>query len=103
MTQENNDQGIKFTCDLCGDLIEVGRPRFIFKGELYCGYEGDKFDETLNQTSNNLQEEIRKLMKAAEQKSEKELNDEVYYSFHLDLCRTCRDRMYILLEKKILQ
>lgn len=91
-------QGIKYVCDLCGELIEIGRPRFIFKGELYCAYDGAEFDETLSTSAGNLQDEIKRLMAAAERKSEKELNDEVYYSFQRDLCRACRDRIYRLID-----
>ncbi len=88
------EEGIKYICDLCGDLIDIGRPRFIFKGELYCAYDGGKFDESTMHLKTNLQEEIKKLLKAAEEKSEKELNDEVYYQYELDVCRKCRDKLY---------
>ncbi len=96
----SKDQGIKYICDCCGELIEVGRPRFIIKGELFCAYDGAQFDETLTMPPGKLQDEIRRLMEAAEQKSEKELNDEVHYPFQRDLCRACRDRIYRMLESQ---
>ncbi len=99
----SQQKGIKYICDFCGNLIEIGRPRFILKGEMYCAYDGSQFDETLNIDSKNLKEEMEKLIKAAEQKSEKELTDEVHYPFQLDLCRHCRDKMYQILDEKTLE
>lgn len=92
------EEGIKFSCDLCGDLIDIGRPRFIFKGQLYCAYDGGKFDESTINTNTTIQDEIKRLIKVAESKSEKELNDEVHYAYKLDLCRTCRDKVYHLID-----
>ncbi len=92
--------GIKFICDFCGDLIEVGRPRFIFKGELYCAYDGGNFNEVTITSPENIKEEMQKLIEIAEQKDEKELSDEVYYPFKIDLCRKCRDKLYKMLEHK---
>ena len=94
------ENGIKYICDLCGSLIEIGRPRFILQGRLYCAYDGGHFDESVLQPGQSLQEEMEKIFKIVEKKSAKELNDEVHYSFSLDLCRSCRDRIYEILEKK---
>lgn len=97
MTQE---KGIKFICDLCGQLIEVGRARYIFKGELTCAYDGAHFDETPH-TQGSAIEEMKRLIEIAEQKSEKELTDEVHYAFQLDLCASCRGDVYHWLEMRI--
>jgi hypothetical protein len=95
MTRE---AGIKFICDLCGQLIEVGRPRYIFKGSITCAYDGGTFDETSALKNVSFDEEMRRLIALAETKSEKELNDEVHYSFEVDLCTACRGKIYRLLE-----
>ena len=92
------EEGIKSICDFCGEMIEVGRPRYIFKGELYCAYDGGKFDESTINTQTTIQDEMKRLIKAAEFKSEKELNDEVHYPFKLDVCRQCRDQVYEMIE-----
>lgn len=92
------DPGIKFICDLCGRMIEIGRPRFVFEGTIYCAYDGGTFDESVIQTASNLRKEIERLMKIAESRTEKELNDEVHYAFKLDLCRECRDKVYRLVD-----
>ncbi|RJP30421.1 MAG: hypothetical protein C4527_09600 [Candidatus Omnitrophota bacterium] len=93
-------QGIKYICDLCGDLIEIGRPRFIWKGELFCAYDGGTFDETTHTPPEKMKDEMRRILELLEQKSEKELNDEVHYPFQMDLCRRCRDKIYQLLDEK---
>lgn len=94
-----SDKGIKFVCDLCGQLIEIGRPRFILRGELFCAYDGGTFDETTNTPRESMRQEMRKLIEMMEKRSEKELNDEVHYAFSLDLCPTCRKRIYRILEQ----
>lgn len=92
-------KGIKFVCDGCGQLIEIGRPRFIFRGELFCAYDGGTFDETSDSPRESLQQEMQKLLNLLETKSEKELNDEVHYAFTMDLCPACRNRIYQILER----
>ncbi|MEW6233942.1 MAG: hypothetical protein AB1656_01015 [Candidatus Omnitrophota bacterium] len=95
----SNPNGIKYVCDFCGQLIEIGRPRFILKGELFGAYDGAEFDETLLPPSANIQEEMKRLIAEAEKKSEKELTDEVHYAFKADLCRACRDKFYRILDE----
>ncbi|MBI1390075.1 MAG: hypothetical protein GC154_16660 [bacterium] len=92
-------RGIKFVCDLCGQLIEIGRPRFIMKGVLYCAYDGGQFDETGDGAPADFKAELERLIELAEQRSEKELNDEVHYAFEMDLCTHCRKKMYEMLDK----
>jgi len=93
------EKGIKFVCDLCGQLIEIGRPRFIFRGELFGAYDGGTFDETLDIPHETIREEMQKLIERMEKRTEKDLNDEVYYPFALDLCPSCRERIYRILER----
>ncbi len=95
-----SEKGIKFICDLCGQLIEVGRPRFIFKGQLFCAYDGEKFDETIDIPQKSFAEEMKRLIEEMEKRSEKDLNDEVYYQFEIDLCPKCRLRIYNIIENK---
>ncbi len=94
------DEGIKYSCDLCGNLIEIGRARYMFHGGLTAAYDGAEFDETHGGSRQEIRDEIQRLMKVAEQKSEKELTDEVYYAFSLDICSQCRDKLYRILEQK---
>lgn len=94
-----NQRGIKFVCDLCGCLIEIGRPRFIMKGELFCAYDGGVFDESTGARKKDVQQEMERLIELAEKKSEKELNDEVHFAFELDLCAPCRKKVYAILER----
>lgn len=94
------EKGIKFICDICGQLIEVGRTRYILKGELTCAYDGGRFDETSERRGTSFEEELRRLIEAAEKKSEKELIDEVHYPFEMDLCAACRAKLYRFLEKQ---
>jgi hypothetical protein len=95
----DNHKGIKFVCDLCGCLIEIGRPRFIMKGELFCAYDGGVFDESAGGMKKDVQQEMERLIELAEQKSEKELSDEVHFAFELDLCAPCRKKVYAMLER----
>jgi len=93
-------KGIKYVCDRCGKLIDIGSPRFIFKGELTAAYDGGIFDETHGGTSEEIQDEMKRLIELAEQKSGKELNDEVHYSFKMDLCIHCRNEIYQTIENR---
>lgn len=92
------EKGIKFVCDLCGELLEEGRPRFICRGELLCAFDGLEIDEDMYRSSESIQEEIERLIKELEKRTEQELNDEVYFPFAIDLCRRCRDKLYGLLK-----
>lgn len=83
---------------MCGSMIEVGQPRFIFRGELFCAYDGGTFDEMPDRRKQDLKQEMERLIQLAEAKSEKELIDEVYYQFNLDLCTRCRKKVYAYLE-----
>lgn len=94
------EKGIKFICDHCGDLIEIGRPRFILEGRLYCAYDGGEFDEIPPKSKASLEDVMKQLIAEAEKKTEKELNDEVHYPYQFDLCRKCRDRIYQALDGK---
>ena len=94
------EKGIKFVCDLCGRMIEVGRPRFILRGELFCAYDGGTFDETPSTPPAELREEMKRLIALMEQRSEKDLMDEVHFAFALDLCSSCRVLLYRLLDRR---
>ncbi len=90
-------KGIKFVCDLCGELLEEGRPRFICRGELLCAFDGLEIDEDIARSPAKIRQEIEQLIKELEKRSPREVNDEVYFPFALDLCRRCRDKVYDLL------
>ena len=70
------ESGIKFICDLCGQLIEIGRPRYILKGDITCAYDGGTFDETSEMRNTTFEEEHADWIALAETRTEKELNDE---------------------------
>ncbi|MDX9753885.1 MAG: hypothetical protein RBU29_07990 [bacterium] len=91
-------KGIKFICDMCGSMIEIGRARYTFRGELFCAYDGGTFDECEGMRQADFQKELEHLIRLAEQKPEKELADEVYYQFNLDLCSVCRKKVYETLD-----
>ncbi|MGI6455677.1 MAG: hypothetical protein ACOX5R_08635 [bacterium] len=95
------ESGIKFICDLCGQLIEIGRPRYILKGDITCAYDGGTFDETSEMRNTTFEEEVRRLIALAETRTEKELNDEVHYPFKMDLCASCRRKIYGILERNV--
>ena len=92
------DKGIKFVCDMCGSLIEIGRSRYIFQGELFCAYDGGQFDETHAGEPKDFRKELERLIQIAESKTEKELMDEVYFHYRLDLCSDCRKKVYEYLD-----
>lgn len=95
----DSNKGIKFVCDICGCLIEIGRPRYVMKGELYCAYDGAGFDETSESEVKDPKAEMARLIELAEQKTEKELSDEIHFAFDLDLCSECRLKIYEQLER----
>ena len=94
------EKGIKFVCDFCGELLEEGRPRFICRGELFCGFEGLEIDDDLDRSPESIQQEIQQLIQELEKRPEQELTDEVYYPFAFDLCRRCRDQLYRFLKSR---
>ena len=94
------ESGIKFICDLCGQLIEIGRPRYILKGDITCAYDGGTFDETSEMRNTTLKRSTP-TDRPAETVTEKELNDEVHYPFKMDLCASCRRKIYGILERNV--
>ncbi|HPO08990.1 MAG TPA: hypothetical protein PLZ55_10010 [bacterium] len=87
-------KGIKFLCDLCGELLEEGRPRFICRGEIFCAFDGLEIEEDLERSPESVRAEMERLIREMEKRTEEDLRDEVHFPFRLDLCRKCRDRIY---------
>ena len=98
---DKREKGIKFVCDLCGELLEEGRPRFIIRGELFCAFDGLEIDEDMDRSSESIREEMKRLIQKLEKRSEEEVRDEVHFPFEVDLCRTCRDKFYALLKPAV--
>ena len=92
------EKGIKFVCDLCGGLLEEGRPRFIIRGELFCAFDGLEIEDDMDRSSESIREEMKRLIQKLEKRSEEEVRDEVHFPFKADLCRSCRDKFYVLLK-----
>ena len=94
----NREKGIKFVCDLCGELLEEGRPRFICRGVLFGAFDGLEIEDDLPRSPESIEQEMRRLIKELEKRTEQDLSDEVYFPFNLDLCRRCRDELYARLK-----
>ncbi len=76
-------------CDSCGEpLLVEGNVRYVAKIEVYAAY--DPLEITEQDFEEATEENMAHLIDQMRESSEKELQDQVYQSFHFDLCPRCR-------------
>ena len=85
---EDLKKELKISCDSCGKELLHPRQRYILKIQLYASPQVEITDEDLKEDANK---EIKKLLEQMEKQDTKKLEEEVYVSYRLILCKRCRD------------
>jgi adenine-specific DNA glycosylase len=79
---------IRYQCDSCGKILPGLQQSYILKIELYAY---PKVIITKEDLKKNTKREMAKLLRQLKDKDTKELEEEVYASYKLSLCKKCRD------------
>lgn len=85
---EETIKDIQYTCDSCGIELKHPRQRYILKIQLYASPEVELTKEDLKKDT---QIELRRLLRQLAAMDAKRLQEEVFVSYKLILCKKCRD------------
>lgn len=85
---EETMKDVEYICDSCGTELKHPRQRYILKIQLYVSPHIELTKEDLK---TNTQVELRRLLKQLEAMDAKRLQEEVFVSHKLILCKKCRD------------
>jgi endonuclease-3 related protein len=85
---EETMKDINYICDSCGADLKHPRQRYILKIQLYASPEVELTREDLKR---NTQVELRRLLKQLETMDVRKIQEEVFVSYKLILCKKCRD------------
>ncbi|HEX9912247.1 MAG TPA: hypothetical protein VGB01_03260 [candidate division Zixibacteria bacterium] len=77
-------------CDFCGKRFKKGGTRYRLRLELFADFDG-YLEDFSEKPENFLKERIEKILKQTEDKTEKELEEEIYLRKYALLCISCRD------------
>ncbi|MFC1703267.1 endonuclease III domain-containing protein [Candidatus Omnitrophota bacterium] len=79
---------IKHACDSCGRKLEKPQSRHVLKIELFVSPEVEFTEQDMRKDA---QEELKDLLKQMKQVDPKQLEEDIYVSYQLTLCKRCRD------------
>lgn len=85
---EETVKDIKYVCDSCSVELKHSRQRYILKIQLYASPEVELTKEDLRKDAPG---QLRRLFKQLEAMDPKKLQEEVFVSYKLILCKKCRD------------
>lgn len=85
---EETMKDVEYVCDSCGTELKHPRQRYVLKIQLYASPEVELTKEDLKKDT---QVELRRLLRQLENLDAKKLQDEVFVSYKLILCKKCRD------------
>ena len=85
---EETMKDVEYICDSCGNELKHPRQRYILKIQLYASPDIELTKEDLK---TNTQVELRRLLKQLEAMDAKRMQEEVFISYKLILCKKCRD------------
>jgi len=88
---------IDYSCDSCGKALPRPQERYNLNIELYVSPEVVITKEDLKKDA---AAEMKALLKQMEKIDPKELEDEVYVSYKLNLCKRCRDTLNMRIKQK---
>jgi hypothetical protein len=77
-------------CDFCGKRFKKGGTRYRLRLELFADFDG-YLEDFSKKPENFLKERIEKMLKQTEDKTEKELEEDIYLRRDALLCISCRD------------
>ena len=83
---------MRYTCDICGRMLEEGGDRFVVKVEVFAAC--DTIEMSLEDLAKDHSGQIRALLDKMEQMSAQELQDGVYCLMRFDLCTGCQ-KLYL--------
>lgn len=85
---EETMKDIKYVCDSCSAELKSPRQRYILKIQLYASPEVELTKEDLRKDT---QVELRRLLRQLQNLDPKKVQEEVFVSYKLILCKKCRD------------
>jgi endonuclease-3 related protein len=91
------EKGIRYFCDSCSKQLPRPQDRYILEVKLYAAPEVEITQDDLNR---NLKEEMRQLIEQTRDMDKKKLEEEVYVSYKLCLCKKCRDTFNMRLKHR---
>ncbi|MEW5693816.1 MAG: hypothetical protein AB1765_11035 [Candidatus Hydrogenedentota bacterium] len=92
-------QKVKYVCKSCNKIIPDKKTRYILQIQLFA--DGGVFEPDINDMNRDLIKEMKDCIALAKDKSEEELNSEIYDEFYFILCKSCRDEFYKKIKKLI--
>jgi hypothetical protein len=90
MSPESLQESKKLRCDFCGKRFKKGGTRYRLRLELFADFDGC-LEDFSKKPENFLKERIEKILKQTKDKTEKELEEEIYLRKDALLCISCRD------------
>ncbi|MBM3253781.1 MAG: hypothetical protein FJZ16_05990 [Candidatus Omnitrophica bacterium] len=94
---KNIEKSIEYFCDSCSKELPHPKDRYVLDIKLYASPEIEISESDLKKDS---REEIQKLLEETKDMDAKQLEEEVYVSYKLNLCKRCRDILNVRLKNK---
>jgi endonuclease-3 related protein len=82
------EKEIDYFCDSCSKQLPHPQDRYVLEVKLYAAPEVEITEEDIKKDT---REEIRRLIEEIKDRDQKELEEEVFVSYKLNLCKQCRD------------
>jgi endonuclease-3 related protein len=82
------EKEIEYFCDSCSKQLLRPQDRYVLEVKLYAAPEVEITEEDIKKDT---REEIRRLIEEIKDRDQKELEEEVFVSYKLNLCKQCRD------------
>lgn len=91
------EKDIKYFCDSCSKQLFHPQDRYVLEVKLYAAPEIELTEEDLKK---DMQKEMQKLIEETKDMDKKELEEEVFVSYKLNLCKRCRNTFNIRLKHR---
>jgi len=82
------EKEIKYICDSCSKSLPRPQDRYVLEVKLYAAPEVEITKEDYNR---DIQAEMKKLIEETKHMDKKKLEEEIFASYKLNLCKKCRD------------
>lgn len=93
----SNTEQRKLRCDFCGKRFKKGGTRYRLRLEIFSDFDG-YLEDFSKKPDDFLKKKIGDMLKQTKDKTEKELEEEIYLRKDLLLCVNCRERFYKILK-----
>jgi endonuclease-3 related protein len=91
------EKEIRYTCDSCSKSLPRPQDRYILEVKLYAAPEIKITEEDLKK---DIQSQMQQLIEQTKNMDKKKLEEEVFVSYKLNLCKQCRDIFNMRLKQK---